>query len=125
LIPQQVAYVNAHGTATPEGDPTEINALKQVFGVHASQLAVSATKSMHGHSLGATGAIEALITVLTLQHQAIPPTAHLEQVAEDCLGVHHVMGNAMRERPLHAALSNSFAFGGSNAVLAFKTFEEL
>jgi len=120
LAPEQVGYVNAHGTATPEGDPTEITALKQVFGDHAEHLAVSATKSMHGHSLGATGAIEALITVLALSRQAIPPTAHLEQVAQDCLGVRHVMGSALRDLPIQAALSNSFAFGGSNAVLAFR-----
>ena len=120
LEPAQVGYVNAHGTATLEGDPIEIAALKQVFGDHAQHLAVSATKSMHGHSLGAVGAMEALITVLALKHQAIPPTAHLEQVAPDCLGVRHVMGSALRDLPLQAALSNSFAFGGSNAVLAFR-----
>jgi 3-oxoacyl-[acyl-carrier-protein] synthase II len=120
LVPEQVGYVNAHGTATPEGDPTEISALKKVFGAHAEHLAVSATKSMHGHSLGAVGATEALITVLALARQAIPPTAHLEQVAQDCRGVRHVMGSALRDVPLQAAISNSFAFGGSNAVLAFR-----
>ena len=101
-------------------DPIEISALRQVFGAHAEHLAVSATKSMHGHSLGAVGAMEALITVLALARKAIPPTAHLEQVAEDCLGVQHVMGSGLRDVPLQAALSNSFAFGGSNAVLAFR-----
>ncbi len=120
LAPAQVGYVNAHGSATIEGDAIEIKALKQVFGEHAQHLPVSATKSMHGHSLGAVGAMEAVITVLALARQAIPPTAHLEHVAEDCTGVHHVMGAARRDVPLHAALSNSFAFGGSNAVLAFK-----
>ena len=120
LAPSQVGYVNAHGTATVEGDPIEISALRQVFGAHAEQLAVSATKSMHGHALGAVGAIEALITVLALARQAIPPTAHLEQVAEDCLGVRHVMGNGLLDVPLQAAISNAFAFGGSNAVLAFR-----
>lgn len=120
LEPAQVGYVNAHGTATAEGDPIEISALKQVFGTHAEQLAVSATKSMHGHSLGAVGAMEALITVLALARKSIPPTAHLEEVAEDCLGVRHVMGSGLRDVPLQAAISNSFAFGGSNAVLAFR-----
>lgn len=120
LTPSQVGYVNAHGTATTEGDPIEINALKQVFGADAAHLAVSATKSMHGHSLGAVGAMEALITVLALSRQEIPPTAHLEQVAEDCVGVRHVMGEGLRDVALQAALSNSFAFGGSNAVLAFR-----
>ncbi len=120
IDPAQVGYVNAHGTATPEGDPIEISALRQVFGVDAESLAVSGTKSMHGHSLGAVGAMEAVITVLALARQAIPPTAHLEQVAQDCLGVRHVMGSALRDVPLQAAISNSFAFGGSNAVLAFR-----
>jgi 3-oxoacyl-[acyl-carrier-protein] synthase II len=120
LTPEEVGYVNAHGTATLEGDPVEIGALKEVFGHHAEQLAVSATKSMHGHSLGAVGAMEAVITVLALARREIPPTAHLEQVAADCLGVRHVIGEGLRNIPLHAALSNSFAFGGSNAVLAFR-----
>ena len=120
LASAQVGYVNAHGTATVEGDPIEISALKQVFGADAAQLPVSATKSMHGHSLGAVGAMEALITVLALARQQIPPTAHLDEVAEDCLGVRHVMGEGLRDVPLQAALSNSFAFGGSNAVLAFR-----
>jgi 3-oxoacyl-[acyl-carrier-protein] synthase II len=120
LAPEQVGYVNAHGTATAEGDPVEISALRLAFGEHAKQLAVSATKSMHGHSLGAVGAMEALITVLAIAHQVIPPTAHLEQVAEDCLGVRHVTGEALREVQVGAAISSSFAFGGSNAVLAFR-----
>ncbi len=120
LSPTQIGYVNAHGTATQEGDAIEISALKLVFGEHAQHLPVSATKSMHGHSLGAVGAMEAVITVLALARHAIPPTAHLSQVADDCTGVRHVMGAALRDVPLQAALSNSFAFGGSNAVLAFK-----
>lgn len=120
LAPEAVGYVNAHGTATVEGDPIEISALRQVFGDHAPQLLVSATKSMHGHSLGAVGAMEALITVLAIARQAIPPTAHLEQVAEDCVGVRHVPCTGLHDQPLQAALSNSFAFGGSNAVLAFR-----
>ena len=120
LSPEDVGYVNAHGTATPEGDPIEIEAIKQVFGDHAPNLPVSATKSMHGHMLGATGAIEALITVMAVAQQAVPPTAHLDEVAPDCQGVRHVPGEGLRNVPVHAALSNSFAFGGSNAVLAFK-----
>lgn len=120
LGPADVGYVNAHGTATAEGDAVEIRALTQVFGAYAPDLLVSATKSMHGHSLGAVGAMEAVITVLALARQVIPPTAHLEQVAENCTGVRHVMGDALRDVPMRAALSNSFAFGGSNAVLAFK-----
>lgn len=121
ISPADVGYVNAHGTATTEGDPIEISALKMVFGDHAANLMVSATKSMHGHSLGAVGAIEALITVLALAKQEIPPTAHLEEVAADCQGVHHVMENGIRAVSFKAAISNSFAFGGSNAVLAFRS----
>jgi len=120
LSPADVGYVNAHGTATPEGDPIEINALKMVFGDHAANLPVSATKSMHGHLLGAAGAMEALVTVLSLFHQKIPPTAHLEEVAADCQGVSHVMGQGLSDVSFQSAISNSFAFGGSNAVLAFR-----
>lgn len=120
LDPGDVSYVNAHGTATVEGDPIEIHALKTVFGDRARSLAVSATKSMHGHLLGAAGAIEALATVLALREQALPPTAHLQgRLDPACDGVDHVL-EGRRSVPLRAALSNSFAFGGSNAVLAFR-----
>lgn len=120
LAVEAIGYVNAHGTATREGDPTEVEALRTVFGEHAADLLVSATKSMHGHLLGAAGAVEALITVLALARRAVPPTAHLAEVAPDCTGVHHIQGQGMEDVSLAAALSNSFAFGGSNAVLAFK-----
>ena len=121
ISPDQIGYVNAHGTATAEGDPIEISALKQVFGDLASGLPVSATKSMHGHLLGAAGAIEAVVTILALREQAIPPTAHLAGGGIDpaCEGVDHVI-SGRKNVPLKAALSNSFAFGGSNAVLAFR-----
>ncbi|MGM9428333.1 beta-ketoacyl-[acyl-carrier-protein] synthase family protein [Hydrogenophaga sp. MI9] len=116
----EVGYVNAHGTATVEGDPVEVSALRQVFGDQAAGLAVSATKSMHGHLLGAAGAIEALATVLALREQAIPPTAHLQgRLDPACAGVDHVF-EGRDGVPLKAAVSNSFAFGGSNAVLAFR-----
>lgn len=120
LLPAEIGYVNAHGTATREGDPIEISALRAVFGPHAEQLAVSATKSAHGHLMGATGAVEALLTVLALHHDTLPPTAHLDEVDAGCAGVAHVRGSALRGSGVRAALSNSFAFGGSNAVLAFK-----
>ncbi|KXB29638.1 3-oxoacyl-ACP synthase [Dechloromonas denitrificans] len=119
LSPADIDYVNAHGTATAEGDPVEIAALKTVFGDAAGRLAVSATKSMHGHQLGAAGAVEAIVTVLALREQAIPPTAHLTELDPACAGVDHVTV-ARHGQPLRAALSNSFAFGGSNAVLAFR-----
>lgn len=119
LSPADIDYVNAHGTATAEGDPVEIAALKTVFGDAAGHLAVSGTKSMHGHQLGAAGAVEAIVTVLVLREQAIPPTAHLAELDPACAGVDHVTA-ARHGQPLRAALSNSFAFGGSNAVLAFR-----
>lgn len=119
LVPADVGYVNAHGTATREGDPAEIEALRAVFGEHAASLPVSATKSMHGHALGASGAIEALITVMAMAERKIPPTAHLDEVAADCGGVAHVQ-SGLADQSIAAALSSSFAFGGSNAVLAFK-----
>ena len=119
LTPADIDYINAHGTATAEGDPVEIGALKVVFGERAARLPVSATKSMHGHLLGAAGAIEAIATVLALREQRIPPTANLQDNLDPaCAGVDHVTTG--RRQTLRAALSNSFAFGGSNAVLAFR-----
>jgi 3-oxoacyl-[acyl-carrier-protein] synthase II len=120
LRPEQVDYINAHGTATPEGDPTEIEALRRVFGEHAPQLAVSGTKSMHGHMMGASGAVEAVITVMALRDDALPPTAHIDVVDPACAGVRHILGDARRGSGARVALSNSFAFGGSNAVLVIR-----
>jgi 3-oxoacyl-[acyl-carrier-protein] synthase II len=123
LPPDEVDYVNAHGTATAEGDPIECQALQRVFGERAARLAVSATKGAHGHLLGAAGALEALITVLALRERAIPPTAHLRSIDPACAGVDHVT-QARSGMNLRAALSNSFAFGGSNAVLVFRAGEQ-
>lgn len=117
----EVGYVNAHGTATPEGDPVEIDALRQHFGPQVSRLPVSATKSMHGHLMGASGAIEAFITTMAVHMQSIPPTAHRSAVEEGCRGVDHVLGDGRDAPGLRLALSNSFAFGGSNVVLAFRS----
>lgn len=120
LHPAEVGYVNAHGTATREGDAVEVSALVEVFGEHAPRLPVSATKSVHGHLMGATGAMEALITVLALHRRELPPTAHLDAIDPACTGVRH-LSTGESAPALQAALSNSFAFGGSNAVLAFRT----
>ncbi len=117
----EVGYVNAHGTATPEGDPVEIDALRQHFGDQAARLPVSATKSMHGHLMGASGAIEALITVMSVSKRMIPPTAHNREIEAACLGVEHVLGTGRTMGAAPVALSNSFAFGGSNVVLAFRS----
>lgn len=116
----EVDYINAHATGTEDGDVVEIKALQTVFGEHASALAVSATKSMHGHLLGAASALEALITVLALRDGVLPPTAHLQgNLDPACAGVDH-LASARHNTTAKVALSSSFAFGGSNAVLAFR-----
>ncbi len=120
LTPQDIDYVNAHGTATSEGDPTEIDALRSVFGRYAAELPVSATKSMHGHMMGASGAVEAVVTVMALNRDALPPTANVDTIDPACAGVRHILGGALRGTGARVALSNSFAFGGSNAVLAIR-----
>lgn len=113
-----VGYINAHGTGTPANDPTEISAIRQVFGRHADTLAVSSTKSMHGHALGAAGALEAVATVLALRNGILPPTANYTVPDPEC--DLDVIPNEPRRRQVEYALSNSFAFGGLNAVLAFR-----
>jgi 3-oxoacyl-[acyl-carrier-protein] synthase II len=120
LLPSDIGYVNAHGTSTKEGDPIEIKAIMDVFGEHAAGLPVSATKASHGHMMGATGAVEAVVSILAMQRDAIPPTAHLQEIDPQCLGVRHVTGSALRDTAPRAVMSNSFAFGGSNAVLVFE-----
>lgn len=116
-----IDYVNAHATGTREGDAVEIAALVAVFGERAAQVAVSATKSAHGHPLGAAGALEAVATVLALSSGDLPPTLGDEAGLDaECRGVAHVLGRARRRARPRAALSNSFAFGGANAVLAFR-----
>ena len=121
VAPIDVGYINAHGTATMEGDPSEIEALRRVFGDKAKDLAVSSTKSTHGHLMGASGAIEAVITVLSIKNGVVPPTANLDNVDPTCEGVRHIKVGDNNKLELKAALSNSFAFGGSNAVLVFKS----
>jgi len=117
-----IGYVNAHGTATQEGDPVEVRALRELFGDASPSVLVSATKSMHGHLLGAAGAIEVLATTLALYRQAVPPTLNLDDIDVACEGLHHVVhpSSADLATPIQAALSNSFAFGGSNAVIALR-----
>lgn len=120
LSAKEIGYVNAHGTATVEGDPIEIAAIREVFGDYANSLPVSATKGSHGHMMGATGAIEAVISVLALKLQQLPPTASLVDIDPACEGVRHIVGQAQPAPEIKAVMSNSFAFGGSNAVLVFK-----
>lgn len=118
LAAEQVGYVNAHGTGTRTNDPTETRAIRDVFGLHAEHLAVSSTKSMHGHALGAAGALEAVATVLALHHGVVPPTANFTTPDPEC--DLDIVPNRARALRVEAALSNSFAFGGLNAVLAFR-----
>lgn len=120
LAADGIDYINAHGTATREGDPSEIAAIRTVFGERAAEIPVSATKSMHGHMMGAAGAVEAIVSILALRQGSIPPTAHLGEIDPACTGVRHVTGAALTGLKLETVLSNSFAFGGSNAVLIFR-----
>lgn len=115
---EQVGYINAHGTATPQNDVTEAEAIREVFGTHADTLAVSSTKSMHGHALGAAGALEAVATLLALRDGFLPPTANFTAPDPQC--ALDVVPNRGRAARVESALSNSFAFGGLNAVLAFR-----
>lgn len=118
LAAQDVDYINAHGTGTQANDVTETKAIRLAFGAHADRLAVSSTKSMHGHALGASGALELVAVVGALRDSAVPPTANLDQPDPAC-DLDYVP-NVARDMPVRAALSNSFAFGGLNAVLALK-----
>jgi nodulation protein E len=119
IAPEQVGYINAHGTATPANDTAEAAAIHAAFGAHASRLAVSSTKSMHGHALGAAAALECLATVLALREGVLPPTANFTELDPAC--DLDVIQNQARRVQVEYALSNSFAFGGLNAVLALKT----
>lgn len=122
LRPGDVAYINAHGTGTPQNDPTETAAIRQVFAEHADNLLVSSTKSMHGHPLGAASAIEAVATILAIQEQTAPPTIGYLEPDPAC-DLDYVV-NVSKAAEIHTALSNSFGFGGLNAVLAFSRWNE-
>mgnify|MGYP003950302927 CR=1 FL=1 len=118
LNPEQVGYINAHGTSTPLGDSAEVTAVKRVFGDHAASLAISSTKSMTGHALGAAGGIESVASVLALHHGVLPPTINLDNPDEgmDLDFVPHVA----REKQVDAVINNTFGFGGHNVSLVFK-----
>jgi nodulation protein E len=118
LAPGQVGYINAHGTGTAGNDGMETRAIRAVFGPHADKLLVSSTKSMHGHALGAAGALEAVATVMALREKIIPPTANFVEADPEC-DLDYVP-NTARAAEVECALSNSFAFGGLNAVLAIR-----
>ena len=120
--PAAVDYINAHGTSTPYNDKLETLAIKRLFGEHARSVAISSTKSMTGHLLGAAGGLEAGITVLAIRHQVIPPTINYETPDPEC-DLDYVP-NTKREKKIEYALSNSFGFGGTNGALLFKRFAE-
>jgi 3-oxoacyl-[acyl-carrier-protein] synthase II len=122
IAPSDVDYINAHGTSTPYNDKLETLAIKRLFGDHASKLAISSTKSMTGHLLGAAGGLEAGITVLAIQNQMIPPTINYETPDPEC-DLDYVP-NVKRPAAIQYALSNSFGFGGTNGALLFKKFDE-
>lgn len=116
-----IDYINVHGTSTPQGDISETEAIKTVFGDHARKVAISSTKSMTGHLLGAAGAVEAIATVLAIHNQTAPPTINYEFPDPEC-DLDYVP-NTARKMPIRAAMSNGFGFGGHNATLVFKKFE--
>ena len=121
IEPSQIDYINAHGTSTPHGDKVETLAIKRAFGECAKKMAVSSTKSMTGHLLGAAGGLEAGITALAVYHQTAPPTINLDNPDEEC-DLDYVPHTA-RKVPMRYALSNSFGFGGTNAALLFKRYD--
>jgi 3-oxoacyl-[acyl-carrier-protein] synthase II len=122
IDPKEVDYINAHGTSTPYNDKVETLAVKKVFGSHAYKLAISSTKSMTGHLLGAAGALEAGYSALCLKNQLMPPTINYEHPDPEC-DLDYVPNKA-RPAEIHYALSNSFGFGGTNGTLLLKKLEE-
>ncbi len=122
ITPEQIGYINAHGTSTPYNDKFESMAIRKVFGEHADKLAVSSTKSMTGHALGAAGGIEAVFSVLAMHENRLPPTINYEFPDPDC-DLDYIP-NVAREAKVDYVLSNSFGFGGTNACLIFKRYED-
>lgn len=126
MKPEDIDYINVHGTSTPVGDPSESKAIVQVFGDHAYKLNISATKSMTGHLLGAAGAVEAMISVLSIVNDIVPPTINHEEDDKDP-EVDYDLNftfNKAQKRKVNAALSNTFGFGGHNASVIFKKFNK-
>ena len=122
MNPEDIDYVNAHGTSTPLGDEIELGAIKRVFGDAIKGISMSSTKSAVGHLLGAAGAVEAIYSILAMNNSIVPPTLNLDNPSEACKGV-DLVPHTPKERKVRAALSNSFGFGGTNASLVFKAYD--
>ncbi|HBT44152.1 MAG TPA: beta-ketoacyl-[acyl-carrier-protein] synthase II [Rhodospirillaceae bacterium] len=122
MNPEDIDYVNAHGTSTPLGDEIELGAIKRVFGDAINGISMSSTKSAVGHLLGAAGAVEAIYSILAMKNGIVPPTLNLDNPSEACVGV-DLVPHTPKERKVRAALSNSFGFGGTNASLVFKAYD--
>jgi 3-oxoacyl-[acyl-carrier-protein] synthase II len=118
LVPDELDYINTHGTSTPQGDINEVNAVKAALGHAAKRVSLSSSKSMTGHLLGAAGGIEAIVTIKAMENGLIPPTINIENLDPEV--DLDVTPNKAKERPIRAAMSNSFGFGGTNATLVFK-----
>ncbi len=126
MTPADIDYINVHGTSTPVGDISEVKAIVELFGEDAYKLNISSTKSMTGHLLGATGALEAMFSVLSVQNDIVPPTINHDPEDQDeeiDYNLNFTFDRA-QERPVRAALSNSFGFGGHNATVIVKKYEE-
>jgi len=123
IDPSEVDHVNAHATSTPEGDKAELAAIRTIFGDHAGNVAVTANKSMLGHTLGAAGAVEAIVTVQALRNGVVPPTINLDDADDAAAGL-DLTPKVARERHMRVALSNSFGFGGQNTALVFRRWDE-
>lgn len=124
LKPEDVDAINTHGTSTPLGDVAELKAIAEVFGDHAPKININSTKSMTGHLLGAAGAIEAIASILAMQHSLVPPTINHEVVDENIDPNLNLTLNKAQEREVNVALSNTFGFGGHNACVIFKKISE-
>jgi len=122
LDPEDIDYINAHGTSTPLGDEIELRAVKRLFGAHAAVLSMSSTKSATGHLLGAAGAIEAIFSILSMNESLVPPTLNLDTPSPACDGM-DLVPHQTRERTVRAALSNSFGFGGTNASVVLAAYQ--
>ncbi|MDT8347535.1 MAG: beta-ketoacyl-ACP synthase II [Flavobacteriaceae bacterium] len=124
INPEEVDHINTHGTSTPLGDVAELKAIKEVFGEHAKNIAINSTKSMTGHLLGAAGAIEAIASILAINHSLVPPTINHQHVDDQIDSSLNLSLNKAQRKDINIAMSNTFGFGGHNACIAFKKFSE-